>query len=311
VGTEASSDRPVSIVLPTHNRVTTLAVVATSYLTQDAVCEVIVVDDASEDGTEAFGRDLARRHGNVRYLRNPSRLGVAATRNRGVEASHGRFVLFGEDDLRLGPGYAARLLSCLEKTGAGIVAGRILFPFPGESDEETMARVDRPVGDRLDRKQLTFNAQAPAKEAMEVPLIHAISLNRREVFETVQFDPGFKGNAYREETDFYLRARRAGNRIFFCPHAICVHLPREVKKLGGSMAQGIWVYKYWSLRNNWRFLKRHYPYLRDEGIVDAGIARLMISFAWAEAIKIPSFYLRKFAPRLYSALARRAGKNES
>jgi len=300
--------RRVSIVLPTHNRLKTLSAVFPSYLDQAAVLEIIIVDDASTDATEGFARELEQRHERVRYVRNESKLGLPASRNRGVDHSKGEFVLFGEDDLRFWPGYAEELLACLEQTGAGIVAGRILFPLPGESDEQALARADVPAGERLDRKRLIFNASAPAEEAIEVPLIHAISMVRREIFETVRYDPGFKGNAYREETDFYLRARQAGQRIFFCPGAVCVHLPREVKNLGGAMAQGIWVYKYWSLRNNWRFLERHYPYLRAEGLVDVGFARLMLAFAFAEAAKIPSFYLRKYAPRLYSALAGRLKK---
>lgn len=295
----------ISIVLPTYNRLSTLRRVFESYTSQEGVDELVVVDDAGTDGTEAFVREQMARNARIRYFRNPERRNLPATRNAGVDHARGDLIVFGEDDLRFGPGYAARLRDCLTRRKAAIAAGRILFPFPGESDEEALARCAGPVADRIDRRRIAFDATAPSAEDLEVPFIHAICMVKRRVFDRVRYDPAFAGNAYREETDFYLRAARAGHRIFFCPDALCVHLPREVRSLGGAMAQGIWKYKYWSLRNNRLFLNRHYADLAERGLVRDSKARLMASFAAAELRKIPSFYLRKYAPGLYRRIARR------
>ena len=309
MNTVASETEPVvSIVIPTFNRLKTLKQVIHSYLEQEGVKEVIFVDDAGSDGTENYLRQLQDEQPKVVYIRQDRNRGLPTARNTGAEAATGDYVLFGEDDLRLCPEYALRLVRCLEKQGGSIAAGRILFPFPGESDKDALRRVNTKVDNRLDRRRLAFNASAPADNAIRVPFIHAISLVRRDVFDTVRYDPGYRGNAYREETDFYLRAGQSGHKIFFCPDALCVHLPREVQQLGGSMSRGIWVYKYWSLRNNYRFLRRHYRYLRQNKIVEDSFLTLMASFALAEFKKVPSFYLRKFSPATYSWLASRLNK---
>jgi GT2 family glycosyltransferase len=296
---------PISIVLPTYNRVTTLRRVLGSYLEQEAVSEVVVVDDGSTDDTGGFIRSKQNGGCSIVYVRNESRRGSPASRNVGVKQARGEYILFGEDDLALRPGYGKKLLVCLNSNSASIAAGRIVYQLPGETAEQALTRVSSPVGDRIDRRQIFFEASAPADEDMEVPFIHAISLVRRGVFDDVMFDETFRGNAFREETDFYLRARSAGHRVYFCPSALCVHLPREVKTLGGNMAQGIWTYKYWSIRNNYVFLKRHHARLRREGLVTGGVPELMMWFTWSELAKVPSFYLRKYVPAFYSLLAKR------
>src|SRR5690348_14419538 len=57
-------------------------------LAQDPVPEVVVVDNASNDGTA----QLADRHG-VRHLRLPTQLSYAAALNRAIAATGGEFVL--------------------------------------------------------------------------------------------------------------------------------------------------------------------------------------------------------------------------
>ena len=304
-GTEGGD--PISIVIPTYNRIRTLRQVISSYLSQSRVRELVVVDDGGTDDTGGFVLELAVQDTRVRYVRNERRMGSPASRNVGVANSTGSFVLFGEDDLRFEPEYAERLMECLETTGAGLAAGRILYPFPGETDAQALARTAT-TEPRLDRKRLIFDASGPAPAPIEVPFIHAIFMVRREVFGSVQFDPGYRGNAYREETDFCLRVGQSGYKLLFCPNAVCVHLPREVVQLGGQMARGIWRYKYWSLRNNHRFLHRHYEYLRERGIVHNSRMVLHFSFAASELMKIPSFYLRRYSPAAYAALARRFSK---
>jgi len=214
-------------------------------------------------------------------------------------------VLFGEDDLRLGNDYASKLMDCLIRNAASIAVGRIICRLTGETDEAALKRAATPVAVRHDSKRMVFNATAYVEHEEEVPFIHAICMVRKEVFSTIVYDPIFRGNAYREETDFYVRAGKQGHRIIFCPDALCIHLPREVNKLGGAMSKGIWTYKYWSLRNNYVFLKRHYQYLREKRLVQSGFWSLMFTFALVEAKRLAGFYLRKYAPSLHAALSRR------
>lgn len=299
---------PISIIIPTYNRVKTLTHVIGSYMVQKKVREILIVDDGSTDGTREFVLDLKKNNPKLTYLRNNKNVGPPATRNIGVKYSSGEIILFGEDDLHFAPDYAERLLLCMERNRCSIIAGRILFPFPGESEAEVMARISVSGRQRLNRCLIMYDASSPASDDIQVPFIHACSMVRREVFNEVQYDEKYRGNAYREETDFYLRAGRAGHKVFFCPHTICFHLPREVKILGGNWSRGIWVTRYWSVRNNYRFLKNNYDYLKRENLVAHNFATLMFLFTVSEMQRIFTFYMRKWSPDLYVTLARKFSK---
>ena len=52
--------------------------------------EIICVDNASDDGTDAFLREAAERHANVRHIRNKRNLGFAAGNNVGIRAAQRR-----------------------------------------------------------------------------------------------------------------------------------------------------------------------------------------------------------------------------
>ncbi|HYO12086.1 MAG TPA: glycosyltransferase family 2 protein [Thermoanaerobaculia bacterium] len=298
-------DHPISIVIPTYNRLSTLRQVLDSYRAQRRVGEILIVDDAGTDGTGAFVRALQAKDPRIAYLRHPSRRGLPAARNMGIRQATGCYVMFGEDDLRLAPGYAETLLGCLERTGVSIIGGRALYPLPGETDEEALARVARPLPVRIDRRRLFYDTSAPAEDDLPAPFLHSWTLIRREVFDDVLYDEGYRGNFFREETDFYLRAGRAGHSLSFCPHTYCVHLPREGSIHGGCWADGIWRYKYWALRNNYRFLRRHHADLAAREIVSDRFSPLMLLFAATELQRALTYTVRRYFPRVYASLARR------
>ena len=87
----------VSVIIPTRNRAELLRRTLGTVLSQRLrELEVIVVDDASTDGTPAVLDAVADER--VRTIRHPERRGVAAARNIGVDAAVGRWVAFLDDD---------------------------------------------------------------------------------------------------------------------------------------------------------------------------------------------------------------------
>ncbi len=86
-----------TVVIPTHNRIATIGRALRSVLVQTMDdFEVIVVDDGSSDGTQELlaSVDCAR----CRIYRNTVNVGVSASRNRGVEAARGEYIVFLDDD---------------------------------------------------------------------------------------------------------------------------------------------------------------------------------------------------------------------
>jgi glycosyltransferase involved in cell wall biosynthesis len=93
----ADVEPAVSVVIPTRNRRRLLARALASALGQRGVAvDVIVVDDASGDGT---ARELASQPpGPVTVIGNAEPVGVSRARNAGLAAARGAWVAFLDDD---------------------------------------------------------------------------------------------------------------------------------------------------------------------------------------------------------------------
>jgi hypothetical protein len=92
----------LSVVIPTHNRAQLVQRAVTSALREGA--EVVVVDDASADDTQAAMQRLVAAEPGVRYERLSENRGPCHARNVGVELATRELVLFLDDDDALMPG---------------------------------------------------------------------------------------------------------------------------------------------------------------------------------------------------------------
>jgi glycosyltransferase involved in cell wall biosynthesis len=93
----ADVDPEVSVVVPTRNRRALLERALTSALGQRGVRqELVVVDDASDDGTAAYLAALAG--GTVSVVRNSEPTGVSRARNAGLAVARAPWVAFLDDD---------------------------------------------------------------------------------------------------------------------------------------------------------------------------------------------------------------------
>ncbi|MBD2577593.1 glycosyltransferase family 2 protein [Oscillatoria sp. FACHB-1406] len=90
----------VSVVIPTYNRLPFLQRAVASALQQTSVCEVVIVDDGSNDGTEEYAKSLGHQ---VIYHRNSQNLGHSKSVNAGVAAASGEWIKFIDDDDYLAP----------------------------------------------------------------------------------------------------------------------------------------------------------------------------------------------------------------
>lgn len=94
----------ISVYIPTRNRVGLLSAAVSSVLAQGfSDLELIVVDDASNDGTVSFLEFIARADARVRVLRNDSPRGAPAARNRAITQAAGEFVTGLDDDDQFEP----------------------------------------------------------------------------------------------------------------------------------------------------------------------------------------------------------------
>ena len=89
----------VSIVIPTHNRKTMLLRLLKSIFSSTYKnLEIIIVDDASHDGTSEFIRSKYSKNTKLKIIRNRSNLFAAGSRNVGFKKCRGEYIFFIDDD---------------------------------------------------------------------------------------------------------------------------------------------------------------------------------------------------------------------
>jgi glycosyltransferase involved in cell wall biosynthesis len=257
-------DAPVSVVVPAYNRADKLDRVLGAYLAQTCTREVIVVDNGSRDHTPDVLDRWSARAEHLRVVRLPVNRRQSGARNAGSAAARGEFVFFGEDDYEPAPGHVATLLDHLRASGADIIAGRRINVLPDETYEHALRRVNTYTDPLIERWAGVGNHHIDTGRDTPASLLDACALIRREVFDHLSFDMDFQGNGWREESDFQLGALEAGFKLVHCPHVIGFHTPGGVgKAAGGSRSRGRLNYELWVIRNNARFLQKHWTFLRS------------------------------------------------
>jgi glycosyltransferase involved in cell wall biosynthesis len=261
---EPGQDGPVSIVVPTYNRVAQLERVLDSYLKQRRVKEVIVVDNGCVDDTPRYLKALSALEPKLRVVRLEENRRQSGARNAGAAAATGDYIFYGEDDYELTRDQIATLLDHLDRSGADIIAGRRINVLPGERYGEALHRTNAYPDPLIERWAVVQNPWVDVGVDVEAPLLDACALIRREVFSHASFDLGFLGNGWREESDFQLSALESGFKLVHCSHTLGFHSPAGVGKgRGGSHGRSRRDYEVWTARNNARFLRKHWELLRS------------------------------------------------
>ncbi len=119
----------LSVVVPTYNERDNIAVlVSRVFGALDGVaCEVIVVDDASPDGTADVVRDLALADERVRLVSRAAKMGLSSAAFAGAEAAGGGYVCVMDGDLSHDPMELPQMLA-LAQEGAHVVIGSRFAP---------------------------------------------------------------------------------------------------------------------------------------------------------------------------------------
>ena len=252
----------ISVVIPSFNRMEGLRRVLPSYLQASGVGEVIIVLDGVTDVPAELKEVDWPYTVKPRFIVAGTRLGASACRMLGAQAAKHNLVLSGEDDVTLEPDYVHRLLETFLAGEATVVAGRIISIPRGRSKSWARIAADWHVGYPVDRTAIEadFSRLCPGKH--EVPFLHSIALMPREVILTVGFDEEYRrGNQYREETDFYVRALAKGYRLVWDNDAVCYHHRGGPFEKGGQRCSPFW-HLVWRIVNNHRFLCKNRSILR-------------------------------------------------
>ncbi|MEM7553791.1 MAG: hormogonium polysaccharide biosynthesis glycosyltransferase HpsN [Cyanobacteria bacterium P01_A01_bin.84] len=230
----------ISVVIPTYGREEALRDSIVDILKQDyPKFEVLVVDQTAEHKPEiqAFLSEQAAT--DTIKLHKLNWASLPGARNYAVRRCIGDVILFIDDDIQSEPGLlAAHAKNYVENPEIGAVAGRVF-------DRMKMAdsAQGRTQGDASYKtiEYLPPQAMDPGIAWYYIDLVNTVKPQqvltargcnmsfRREIFykHGLKFDERFRGSAVREESDFCLRIRQTGYKIWYDPEASLVHLGEE------------------------------------------------------------------------------------
>ena len=222
----------ISVIIPTYEREEPLRDTLVDVLKQDyPQFEVLVVDQTRthQPATEAYLSELANA-GKIQWFRLDW-ASLPGARNYAARRAKGEILLFIDDDVQLPAGFfQAHARNYQERPDVGAVAGRV-FDRMKLADSKSSFTIE----------ELPPEAMDPGIAWYYIDLVHTVKSQqvltargcnmsfRRSLFEQhdLHFDERFRGSAVREESDFCLRFRQTGFKIWYDPEASLVHLGEE------------------------------------------------------------------------------------
>jgi GT2 family glycosyltransferase len=252
----------IAVVLITWNSARYLRRCAEGIARQSlAPAEVVVVDNASDDGSAELAASLVP---GARVIRNATNTGFSAAANQGIAATSAELVLLLNPDVLLGERYCEEVASALARAGRefGAATGRLLR---GEGDAIAPTGVVDSLGIRMTRNGRHLDAGAgepdrgPRGDVEVFGVSGAAAVYRRELVDDCRvfgelFDEDFF--AYREDADLAWRSRLFGWKALLASAATAWHVRRVTPEVRSSLPPEINMH---SVKN--RFLLR----LKNEG----------------------------------------------
>ena len=109
------SAKKYSIIMVTYNAIEhTVKCLKSLFQFTDMDFELIVVDNASTDGTAGFLGEFEDNHENVKVIYNDLNEGFSKANNKAYKAATGSYIVFLNNDTILAPQWLQRLTACIE-----------------------------------------------------------------------------------------------------------------------------------------------------------------------------------------------------
>lgn len=255
------SGSDVSILIPVHNRVDLTRECLKSLwqtLTPSAPCEVLVYDDQSTDETRSYLHSLGDR---VRVLAGTGRGCFGTNMNALARAACGKWLCLLNNDTVLKPDWLSALLRLASRRPrAGVIGNFHRFPQTGRVSHAGIV-FDTDLTPRQLYLGMPDNRACTGLSRKFQCVSGACWLVRRDHFlDLGGFDSGYR-NGF-EDLDYCLRARDAGQEIWYCGESRIDHHGQSAP---GRMAQDVDNHRLFLKRWKDRLIPDLHKYVGQDG----------------------------------------------
>jgi GT2 family glycosyltransferase len=213
--------------------------------------EVLVLDNASEDGSAAAVRE---RHPEVRLIELGHRAGKAENDSTLLKQAQGRYCLLLNEDAELQEGAASALVGALDSDSRAAAAGAQLLDSEGR---EVPCAWRFPslrtalVGAVFLHRRLTVQSGGAGARTVDWAQSSAMLVRRDAVREVGYLDPAFF--VYYDECDLCKRLHDAGWLTLHVPAARAIHHDQLSTDLSAGLPRIVEFH-----RNRERYLRKHH-----------------------------------------------------
>lgn len=209
----------ITVIIPNYNGKQYLKTCLESVRMQNHIKEVILVDNASIDGSVEW---IKNNYPGFTLLENKQNRGFAAAVNQGIRASQTPFILLLNTDVELEHNCTTHLRECVMQDGRIFAASSRMVQYhhrermDDAGDEYTILGWTKRVGygkplEKYDEAREVFSACGGA------------ALYQKKVIDMIgPLDERFF--AYLEDVDLSYRARIHGYKVVYCPEAVVYHV---------------------------------------------------------------------------------------
>lgn len=228
----------VSIIVVTYNNLdlTTACIESLIRNTTHPNYEIIVIDNASTDGTQSYLRQLSSLEIPVRISLNRENRGFAAANNQGLGMATGDVLVLLNNDTLVPKGWLDPLIRHLNDPSVGLVG-----PVTNEIGNEAKIPVNYLDPDSMEAFA-DENAASHAGQGFDIPMLAMFCVAmRREVMEAVgPLDEAY-GMGLFEDDDYSRRIHAKGLRTICAEDAFVHHVGRaSFGKLSQGAYDEIW-----------------------------------------------------------------------
>jgi dolichol-phosphate mannosyltransferase len=221
------------VVIPTYNEAANLPQLVPQVLSKDARLEVLVVDDASPDGTGEIAERLAREHARVHVLHRDGKLGLGTAYRAGFRWALEReydLVFEMDADFSHDPDHLPEFLRAAEQAdlvlGSRYLGGKVTV-------------VNWPIG----RLMLSYWANVYARRVTGLKiwdLTGGFKCFRRAVLQAIDLSQ-VRSNGYAFQIEMSVRAWRKGFKLAEVPIVFVDRTEGQSKMNRRIVREAIWV----------------------------------------------------------------------